>query len=142
MKKFLLMLVPVVFLMGCSIAGKSWGSAGSCDAFKVVVSDVQSGNYVPTVIAGGGSHVMLFNKPYTNNEVVPTSIGYARRQSMWNLFSDDLSTGNVSFLYIAGSQENPADTARILEAIAKIVNDKTIKEIPINKPNHASKEGD
>ena len=120
--KLVMIVLGLVMLTGCSIAQKSWASAGSCDAFKVVISDAQSGNPVPTIIAGGGAHCMGFQKPFKQDEKVPPIITYSRRKSMWGLFSSDINAGNVSFVYIAGSEEKPEDTYKILLGVAKVVN--------------------
>ena len=44
---FGLLIVVLVLLFvcsGCSVGHKSWGTANSADAFKVSISDPQSGN--------------------------------------------------------------------------------------------------
>lgn len=139
MKKIIALFLPVFLLVlvsGCSsIATKSWGSAGSSDAFRIVTIDPVNGTGSPEITAGGGAHVLLFAKPYKANskEIVPTMIGYARRISLWSIFAGDTSAGNVTCLYIAGSQETPDQTAKILEAYSKVVNGpdlvQTIKDL-------------
>jgi len=130
MKKLLLMLVPMGFLMGCSIAGKSWASAGSFDAFKIKVTETQTGAMTPEIEAGGGSHAMAFQKSYEKDLDYPSMFVYARRKSMWGWLTGDTSAGNVSFVYIAGSKETPEQSIKMLEVIAKIVNDyKAVEEV-------------
>lgn len=128
MKKFLLLCLLSMTVSGCAISEKSWGTAGSYDAFKFTVTEGQTGSLTPELVAGGGAHVMLFQRSYMQGTEYPAMVGYSRRKSMWGLFSNDIGAGNVSFIYIAGSGEKPEQTAKILEAIAKVVNDERVKE--------------
>jgi len=120
----MVLLFAMLFLAGCNSV-TSWGTAGSADAFEANsgVSAI-TGTPTPSVSAGGGTHVMLFTRPFENGLSTPTAIGYSRRKSLWGLFSGETASGNVSFLYIAGSAETPKDTQAILEAIAEVVNAK------------------
>lgn len=129
MKKILLLMVLLSLIAsGCALGDKSWASAGSADAFKLTITEGQTGSLTPELMAGGGAHVMLFQRSYMQGAEYPTMVGYSRRKSMWGLFSGDVGSGNVSFSYIAGTGETPDQTAKILEAIAKIVNDERIKK--------------
>lgn len=116
-------LVLITVLTGCGLPKKSWGSAGSADAFKFTITEGQTGSLTPELVAGGGAHAMLFQKAYDEGIDYPTMVAYSRRKSMWGLFSGDVGSGNVSFLYIAGSKETPEQTAEILAGVSKIVND-------------------
>ncbi len=120
-KLFLLVLVPF-FLAGCSIGRKSWGMATSADAFKVVLADPQSGNAVPEIIAGGGSHSIAFQTAYADGKNYPTMFVFSRRNSLWGIFTSDILGSNVSSVYIAGSDETPEDTVKIINALSKVVN--------------------
>ena len=128
MKNILMLvcLLMVVLLSGCALGDKSWASAGSADAFKLTITEGQTGSLTPELMAGGGAHVMLFQRSYMQGAEYPTMVGYSRRKSMWGLFSGDVGSGNVSFSYIAGTGETPEQTAKILEAISKIVNDDSV----------------
>jgi len=120
----IVIIVLLLFLCsGCSLGRKSWGTATSADAFKVVMADPQSGNAVPELIAGGGSHAMLFQTSYESDKKYPTMFSYARRKSMWGMFSGS-GSGNVTCVYIAGSGESPTETVKILEALSKVINAK------------------
>ena len=121
---FTVISISLVFLMlnGCSVGRKTWGIAGSADAFKVSISDPESGNYVPEIIAGGGAHAMAFQATYDAGKVYPTAFAFSKRKSLWGLFSSDTSSGNVSVVYIAGSQESPENTVRILKILEKLCN--------------------
>lgn len=125
MKKLILIislcLVAVLF-SGCALGSKSWGSAGSTDAFKITPSDMQSGNYAPTIVAGGGAHAMAFQKAYDAGLDYPTIFTYSRRKSMWGVFSGDTGSANISIVYIAGSKETSEDTIKILNSFAGVVN--------------------
>jgi len=128
--KFILLLllcISCIILSGCSIGSKSWASAGSCDAFKITPSDIQSGNYAPSIVVGGGAHAMAFQKAYEPGKDYPTIFTYARRKSLWGMFSGDTSSANVSIVYIAGSKETPQETIKILQSFGPIV-------YPNNKP--------
>lgn len=133
MKKIIMLIICMVLaaiLTGCGLPSKSWGTAGSADAFKFTITEGQTGSITPELVAGGGAHAMLFQKPYEGADTAyPTMVAYSRRKSMWGLFSGDVGSGNVSFLYIAGSRETPEQTAKILEGVAKIVNDPRILKI-------------
>jgi hypothetical protein len=101
--------------------------ANSADAFKISVSDPQSGNVTPEVIAGGGSNAMCFQLPYKKDTVYPSMISYSRRKSLWGLFAGETSAGNVSFVYISGSNSTPQDTIEILKALKGVLNNETHK---------------
>ena len=40
---------------------------------------------------------------------------------MWGMFSSDLSAGNVCIVYIAGSNESPAESVKIIAEFVKMV---------------------
>jgi len=123
----LLALTVLFLLVGCttSIKEKSWVSASSVDAFKITVSDVQGAQLAPCIIAGGGSHAIGFQKAHKKGETVSRMMGYSRRKSFWSLFSSDKSTsGNVSFFYIGEPGETPKQSASIINAASKVVNQK------------------
>lgn len=128
MKNILLLLLLSLIAGGCgSIGDKSWGTAGSSDAFKAQFVETQTGTLMPQLVAGGGCYALLFQRSYMTGAIYPTMVSYSRRKSMWGMFSGS-STGNVAFVYIAGSGETPEQTTANLEAIANIVNDKKVKE--------------
>lgn len=114
-------------LCGCSMSQKSWGMAGSADAFDVTGFNPQSGVVSPSVVAGGGCFATVFALPYEDGKQVATHISYARRRSLWNIFSS-LSASNVSCVYIAGTGETPEQTEKILSAFAKVVNEEMTVE--------------
>ena len=117
----LLIIALLVLITGCSsISKKSWASAGAADAFKITMVDPNSGQPLPSMVAGGGCSVMGFALPIKKDQKYPCLFGYARRRSMWGMFSGS-STGNVAFFYIAGSHETPEQTVKILEAMAKVL---------------------
>jgi hypothetical protein len=115
----LALLLMLALLSGCSIGKKSWGMAGSADAFKVVMTDAKNQSMSPEIVAGGGCYASLFALPYSSTDNIPTMIAYSKRKSMWGFF-DSMDTGNIAFVYISGSKENPEETIKILNAISKI----------------------
>ena len=122
MKKLLLIIPLVCLLTGCSIGRKSWGMAMSADAFRVIMGDPRNGGIAPEVNAGGGSWAGAFQTSYDDGRNYPTMISYARRKSMWGCFSS-ADSGNISFIYIAGSNETPEQTVEIINAFAGAVNE-------------------
>lgn len=125
MKEIMMLICVVTCLVissGCSIGRKSWGVATSVDAFRVVLADPKNASVVPEVIAGGGSHCMLFQTAYEKDANYPPMFSYSRRKSLWGIFSSDMNSSNVSCLYIAGAGESPSDTVKIINALAKVVN--------------------
>lgn len=123
--RMLLMITAIsmiCFVSGCTIGKKSWAIANSADAFKISISDPQSGNIVPEIIAGGGANTMIFQLPYEAEKSYPGMFAYSRRKSLWGIFAGDTWSGNASIVYISGSKESPSDTIKILEKIAKIIN--------------------
>lgn len=114
-------IIGMILMQGCS-SDKSWGAAGSADAFDLTVSNPQSGVMTPSLVAGGGCFSVLFIKEYEKDAQYPRAISYSRRRSLWNVFSS-ASASNVSCVYISSSGETPAQTAEILRAFAEIVND-------------------
>ena len=125
-----ILIISMLFLLvGCtSISKKSWGSAGSTDAFDVKTSyDPKSGSVTPEIVAGGGSHVMMFALPRQQKEQYPTMFGYSSRLSLWGLFGGT-QAGNVSFLYISGSNETPEQTIKILDKIKSLTQKTNVKD--------------
>ncbi len=120
---FVLILVACLF-SGCSIAPKSWGIAASSDAFKITPSNLNSGNPTLEIVAGGGCMAAAFQKGRDPKEKAPTIFSYSRRRSMWGMFSGGLGATNVSIVYIAGTDETPEDTLKILKGFNKIINPK------------------
>ena len=122
------LLILCVLISGCALADKSWGTAGSSDAFKFTITESQTGSVTPELVAGGEAHVMLFQRAQAEGTSYPTMVGYSRRKSMWGWLTGDSGSGNVAFIYIAGTGETPEQTAKILEAISKVVNQEIKKE--------------
>ena len=123
MFKILSLLVVVLVFTSCSSIGKkSWGSVGSSDAFDIKTSyDPKTGSVTPEIVAGGGTHVMLFALPMDKDKQYPTMWGYSSRQSLWGIFGGT-QTGNISMMYVSGSNETPEQTIQILDKIKSIVN--------------------
>ncbi len=120
--KYLIFLLLPLLLVGCSIGAKSWGTSGSADAFKFTITESQTGSITPELVAGGGAYSMVFQKPYLEGEKFPAMMAFSRRQSMWGWISGNSGSGNISFVYVAGSEEKPEDTALILEKLAELAN--------------------
>lgn len=110
-----------VLVGGCSLGRKSWGMAGSADAFKIVFVDpAASGGVAPELIAGGGCFASVFALPYSPGDNYPTMISFSRRKSMWGVFNSS-DSGNMALVYVAGTKESPADTVAILTALKKVI---------------------
>jgi len=129
MIKHLYFVVAVVLLAslftGCSLGRKTWGNASSVDAFRIKTPSTD-GQALFEINAGGGTSCSAFQAPRAQEETVSRVVLYSRRVSFWQLFtSDNVSSGNVSFIYISGDDESPADTSSILNGIADIVYDRT-----------------
>lgn len=124
MRKYglILVILSCLLLVGCSVGRKSWGLSSSADAFKVVMVDPSNGSSAPEIVAGGGCFSAIFAVPYEDKDNMATHIAYSRRRSIWNIFSS-ASASNISIVYISGSKETPDETAKILDAFGRIVND-------------------
>lgn len=138
MKKLFSFIVPVlllaaVFLTGCnSVASKSWVMSNSADAFKVTVSDpCGSGTPLPQIVAGGGVNTMAFIKPYKKEDTYPTIFSFAKRKSMWGMFSNDIGAGNMVLTFSTGSKMTAEQALQALDKIATIVNGTTPKETTV-----------
>lgn len=126
--KYFFIVLTCLLLVGCGLPRKSWGTAGSADAFKFTITESQTGSLTPELVAGGGAHAMLFQKAYSAEEVYPSMFAYSRRKSMWGMFSGNVGAGNVSCVYITGSNETPEQTLKILEKLDSLVNSQPTAE--------------
>lgn len=123
--KILSLIVGIVILCGimtgCSLGRKTWGGATSVDAFKIKIPSTD-GQSAIELNAGGGTNCTAFQATRKEGEKVSRVMQFSRRASFWDLFSSDISSGNVSFNYFSGDDESPEETKIILDGVANVVN--------------------